>query len=126
MNGGNKPDSQILAVGDWREGTPSLFVHGMWHGEWCGDHFVKFFWRAGFNAHAFNLTSHGKEYAGPDRLWWPLFLGTYIKDLREKVSSFPRTPILVGHSLGCLLIEITMALLRPPAVVLLAPTRADI
>jgi len=46
--------------------------------------------------------------------------------LRNEIAPYETTPILVGHSLGCLLIEIVLAEVPPPAAVLLAPTRHDI
>jgi len=49
-----------------------------------------------------------------------------VDDLKRGIAKYETTPILVGHSLGCLLIEIVLAEVRPPAVVLLAPTRHDI
>lgn len=111
-----------------RSGRPLLFVHGMWHAGWCWERYVRLFRQAGFNAHALNLRYHGLHYAGrrrSARLWRPL-LGTYVKDLKREAARFETPPILVGHSLGCYLIEIAMADIRPPAVVLLAPTRPDI
>jgi alpha-beta hydrolase superfamily lysophospholipase len=101
------------------------FIHGMWHAGWCWTKYVTFFRSMGFNAHALNLRRHGVQHAGRARLWRPL-LGTYVKDVNRAAAKFKRPPILVGHSLGCLLIEITMARIRPPAIVLLAPTRHDI
>jgi alpha-beta hydrolase superfamily lysophospholipase len=102
-----------------------LFIHGMWHADWCWEGFIKYFRKMEFKAHPMNLRRHGVQHAGPARLW-RAFLGTYVKDVERAASSFKRPPILVGHSLGCLLIEITMARIRPPAIVLLAPTRHEI
>jgi alpha-beta hydrolase superfamily lysophospholipase len=102
-----------------------LFVRGVWHGAWCGAAFVEFFSWEGFNAQARDLCCHGLKHAGPARLWCPV-LGTYAKDVLREAGGFNTPPILIGDSLGCLLIEIAMAHIRPPAIVLLAPTRHDI
>lgn len=109
----------------WKNGPPMEFIHGMWHGAWCWTDYVRFFRKKGFNAQALNLRSHGAQLDRTARLWRPL-LGTYVKDVERAASKFSRPPILVGHSLGCLLIEITMTRIRPPAIVLLAPTRHEI
>jgi alpha-beta hydrolase superfamily lysophospholipase len=98
----------------------------MWHGGWCWSKFVTLFREAGFNAEAFDFSYHGGAHAGSrDRLWRAL-IGTYVNDLRRAARRFPTPPILIGHSLGCYLIEILMAELQPPAVILLAPTRPQI
>ena len=42
------------------EKTPVLFVHGAWHGAWCGDeHFLDFFADKGYRAVALSLRGHG-------------------------------------------------------------------
>lgn len=110
----------------WESGPPMQFVHGMWHGGWCWNGYRKFFRDKGFHAQAMNLRCHGAEHAGSAARLLRPFLGTYVKDVERAAAKFQRAPILVGHSLGCLLIEITMARIRPPAIVLLAPTRHDI
>jgi hypothetical protein len=110
----------------WESGPPLLFVHGMWHGDWCWEPFVARFRNAGFNARAFNLSFHGGPHAGTRRRLWRATLRTYLDDLRREARKFPTPPILVGHSLGCHLIEVLMAEIRPPAVILLAPTRPAI
>ncbi len=112
-----------------KDGPPILFVHGMWHADWCWALFVALFQAAGFDPKAMNLSQHERRSGKPRRLdWWSL--QDYVDDLKREIAKYKAlygtTPILVGHSLGCLLIEIVMAEVRPPAVVLLAPTRHDI
>lgn len=106
--------------------TPILFVHGMWHAAWCwNENFFEFFERRGLAAHALNLRGHGGRPRGPRSLRWTS-LSDYVEDLCEAISRFRHKPILVGHSLGCLLVEVCLERIRPPAAVLLAPTRHDI
>jgi alpha-beta hydrolase superfamily lysophospholipase len=112
-----------------KDGPPVLFVHGMWHAAWCWEFFLTWFRDAGFDAKAMNLRQHERRRGKPHRLkWWSL--QDYVDDLKREIAELKAlsgtTPILVGHSLGCLLIEIVMAEVRPPAVVLLAPTRHSI
>ena len=123
--------SSVAAVdrNSCRNGPPVLFVHGMWHAGWCWELFLAWFRDAGFDPKAMNLRQHERRRGKPHRLkWWSL--QDYVDDLKREVAELKAqsgtTPILVGHSLGCLLIEIVMAEVRPPAVVLLAPTRHDI
>jgi alpha-beta hydrolase superfamily lysophospholipase len=103
--------------------SPILFVHGMWHAAWCwNEHFFGYFERRGLSAHALNLRGHGGRLSGPRSLRWTS-LSDYVHDLCDAVSLFRNKPVLVGHSLGCLLVEICLERIRPPAAVLLAPTR---
>ena len=106
--------------------TPILFVHGMWHAAWCwNEHFMDFFEKRGLAAHALNLRGHGGRLPGPRSLRWTS-LSDYAQDLNDAVSRFKHKPVLVGHSLGCLLVEIGLERIRPPAAILLAPTRHQI
>lgn len=106
--------------------NPILFVHGMWHAAWCWhENFFEYFEERGLAAHALNLRGHGGRHTGPRSLRWTS-LADYVQDLKDAVSRFRHKPILVGHSLGCLLVEICLAQLRPPAAILLAPTRHGI
>src|SRR5476649_2140141 len=51
-----------------RNAPPLLFVHGAWHGAWCWDeHFLGYFSKRGFSAHAVSLLGHG-ESEGKERL----------------------------------------------------------
>jgi len=105
-------------------GKDILFVHGMWHGGWCWADFASFLAAMGFRCHTFDLRGHGARFAGGRVLRWIPYQ-RYLEDVLQEVLRFERTPILVGHSLGCLLIECALERLvrPPPAVVLMAPTR---
>jgi pimeloyl-ACP methyl ester carboxylesterase len=50
--------------------TPLLFILGMLHGAWCWDaHFLDYFARQGYAAHAVNLRGHGNS-EGRENLRW--------------------------------------------------------
>lgn len=103
--------------------SPILFVHGMWHAAWCwNENFFDYFEQRGLAPHALNLRGHGGRLTGPRSLRWTS-LADYVQDLCDAVALFRNTPVLIGHSLGCLLVEICLERVRPPAAVLLAPTR---
>lgn len=123
------PDIEVVAASPacrFDAPRPILFVHGMWHAAWCwNEHFLRFFDDHGYAAHALNLRGHGGRAAFPRTLRWTS-LADYSQDLQHAASLFQQTPILIGHSLGCLLIEICLARVRPPAAILLAPTRHGI
>ena len=99
--------------------TPVLFVHGMFHGAWCWDeHFLPYFAQHGYEAHTLSLRGHaGSE--GHERLRWAS-VADYVSDLRRVVNQLPTTPILVGHSMGGLLMQKYLQSHEAPAAVLLA------
>jgi pimeloyl-ACP methyl ester carboxylesterase len=99
--------------------TPVLFVHAMFHGAWCWDeHFLPYFAQHGYVAHALSLRGHaGSE--GHERLRWAS-VADYVSDLRQVADQLPATPVLVGHSMGGLLIQEYLQCHRAPAAVLLA------
>jgi pimeloyl-ACP methyl ester carboxylesterase len=79
--------------------TPVVFVHGAWHGAWCwAEHFLDFFARRGYPAHAFDLRGHGGSDGG-HRLRWTR-LADYVSDLAQVVGGLGQPPVLVGHSMG--------------------------
>jgi pimeloyl-ACP methyl ester carboxylesterase len=99
--------------------TPLLFVHGAWHGAWCWDvHFLDFFARNGYDAHALSLRGHG-ESGGRERLRW-----TRIRDYVDDVASVARQlgtrPVVIGHSMGGFIVQKYLADYAAPAAVLLA------
>src|SRR5512141_652158 len=84
--------------------TPLLFVHGMLHGAWCWDvHFLEFFARHGYAAHAVNLRGHGAS-DGRARLRWAR-VADFADDVAEAATRLPRPPILIGHSMGGFVIQ---------------------
>lgn len=122
-DGGLRKDSGLSAG----SGRQILFVHGMWHGAWCWDLFVDWFQQHGWFPRAIDLPGHGSRFTKARHLRFKS-LETYVSHLLSEVSQTRQPPILVGHSMGCLLIEILLARMKilPPAVVLLAPTRFSI
>jgi pimeloyl-ACP methyl ester carboxylesterase len=84
--------------------SPLVFVHGASHGAWCWDeHFLDFFAAGGFTSYAISLRGHGGS-EGRERLRWASVLD-YVDDVRQVVSRLSETPVLVGHSLGGLVVQ---------------------
>jgi alpha-beta hydrolase superfamily lysophospholipase len=99
--------------------TPVLFVHGMFHGAWCWEeHFLPYFAQRGYAAHALSLRGHvGSE--GRERLRWTS-LADYVSDLEQVVNQLSGPPVLVGHSMGGMIIQKYLQSHQSPAAVLLA------
>src|SRR6476660_7768020 len=100
--------------------TPLLFIHGMMHGAWCWDiHFLDYFARHGFAAHAVNLRGHGNS-EGRARLRWTR-LADYVDDVADVARQLPGRPIVIGHSMGGFVIQKYLEDYAAPGAVLLSP-----
>ncbi len=98
--------------------TPVLFVHGMFHAAWCwAEHFLPFFAQRGYTVHALSLRGHGGS-AGRKRLRWTP-LASYVADVAQAVEQMERKPVLVGHSMGGLVVQKYLESHELPAAVLL-------
>jgi pimeloyl-ACP methyl ester carboxylesterase len=99
--------------------APLLFVHGTWHAAWCWDeHFLDFFADKGFRAVAVSLSGHGAS-----TLSKPLNSVTftdYVDDVHSAVDILGSEPVLIGHSLGGLVVQKFLEDRRSPAAVLMA------
>lgn len=101
-------------------GTPLLFVHGAFAAAWCWEeHFLPFFAKAGFNAHALSLSGHGAS-RGRERLD-SLSIADYVRDVREIVDQLPSPPILIGHSMGGFVVQKYLERFDAPGAVLMCP-----
>ena len=99
--------------------TPILFVHGMWHGAWCWtEHFLPYFARHGYVSHALSLRGHGGS-EGRERLRWTS-LADYVSDVAQVVDQMERPPVLVGHSMGGMVVQKYLESNAAPAAVQLA------
>ena len=99
---------------------PLLFVHGGYSDSWCWDaHFLPWFARQGFPAHALSLRGHG-ESGGQDALF-VAGLDDYAADVEHVMSQLPAPPVVVGHSMGAAVCERLLATRPLRAVALVAP-----
>jgi pimeloyl-ACP methyl ester carboxylesterase len=106
------------AVSDARP-TPILFVHGMWHAAWCwAEHFLPYFAQHGYVSYAMSLRGHGGS-DGRELLRWTS-LADYVYDVRQVASQMERLPVLVGHSMGGMILQKYLESKGAPAAVLLA------
>ncbi len=97
--------------------VPLLFVHGLGHGAWCWEQWMDAVAEAGHPAYAVSLRGHGNS---PGRLRTAL-LSQYVDDVVRTASGLPRPPVLVGHSMGGLVVQQVHARYAARAAVLVAP-----
>ena len=99
--------------------TPLLFVHGAWHGSWCWkEHFLPYFAQHGYASHTFYLRGHGTGESGK-RLRWTR-ISDYVADVEQISRQLDRPPVLVGHSMGGLVVQKYLETHQAPAAILLA------
>jgi len=84
--------------------APLLFVHGACCGAWVWDeHFLPYFAAQGYAAHALSLRGHGNSEQ-PKALHLT-GLDAYVEDLDSAVRQLGESPVLVGHSLGGVVVQ---------------------
>lgn len=99
---------------------PLLFVHGGYADGWCWTpHFLPWFARAGWPAHALSLRGHGGS--GGAGTLFAHSLDDYAADVERVAGALPEAPILVGHSMGAAIVERLIATRPLRAAVLIAP-----
>jgi pimeloyl-ACP methyl ester carboxylesterase len=99
---------------------PLVFIHGAWHGAWCWDPWIEIFKNQGYSATAIELRGHGYKKGE----YKHARLEDYIVDVETVLNVFDEPPILIGHSLGCSIIQHVISTQGYPAAVLVAPIPA--
>ncbi|MDR1853969.1 MAG: alpha/beta hydrolase [Azoarcus sp.] len=99
--------------------TPLLFVHGAYVGAWCWEeHFLPWFAKKGWSAHALSLSGHGHSRGRVDLD--NLSISHYVADVAEVAASLPTPPVLIGHSMGGMVIQKYLEKATAPACVLMS------
>ena len=81
-----------------------LFVHGAWHGAWCWEHyFIPYFKNKGFRAVTFNLPGHNQP--GNPKGINQYRIKDYVQALRSVAKQWDERLIIVGHSMGGLVLQ---------------------
>jgi len=98
--------------------TPLLFIHGAYTGAWCWEeYFLPFFAEQGWPSYAVSLSGHGGSRK-------PGLLGTYsiddyVADVAEVIAQLPKPPVLIGHSMGGMVVQKYLEKDNVPGAVLL-------
>jgi pimeloyl-ACP methyl ester carboxylesterase len=98
--------------------APLLFVHGSWHAAWCwNENFLGFFADKGYRAVAPSLRNHGNsDKQAPRRS----SVADWVSDIVSVADGLPTAPVMIGHSMGGLLVQKYLEKHTAPAGVLLA------
>jgi len=99
--------------------APIVLVHGAWHGAWCWEEtFLPFFARAGYSVTALSLRGHGGSDGRAGLRWHAI--ADYVADLAAVTANLRPAPILIGHSMGGLVVQKYLERRPAAAAVLLA------
>ena len=115
-------DRELLAVEPAEPDArpPLLFVHGLGHAAWCWEQsWMPLAAEAGWSAHAVSLRAHGRS-GGRER-WRRVRMSEYEHDLMQAAVSLRRPPVVIAHSLGCVVTSRVAARYPFAAIVLLTP-----
>ena len=84
--------------------TPLLFVHGSCGAAWnWNENFLPYFAEKGFSSHAISLRGHGKSEIPKN--FNSTSIADYVSDVLQVVETLPKMPVLIGHSLGGLIVQ---------------------
>lgn len=98
---------------------PLLFIHGAWHGAWCWERFfLPYFAEQGFESHAINLRGHGPD--ADHKKVRRARIKDYVADVAQVAETLASPPIVIGHSMGGLVVQKYLETYHAPAGVLLA------
>lgn len=98
--------------------APLLFVHGAFAGAWCWDeYFLPYFAARGYDAWAVDLRGHGADGMADDFA----SVDDYVADVLCAATDIGERPVLLGHSMGAIVVQRALSRLQAAAMALLAP-----
>ncbi|MCX7167113.1 MAG: alpha/beta hydrolase [Rhodocyclales bacterium] len=99
---------------------PLIFVHGGYVHAGCWDvNFLPHFSKLGYNCHAIDLSGHGRSEGREDLNTYDL--DHYAADVAQLVGEMPVPPVLIGHSMGALVVQRYLEKGAAAAVIMMAP-----
>ncbi len=99
---------------------PLVFVHGGYVHAGCWEvNFLPHFSALGYHCHAIDLSGHGSSEGKEDLDRYDL--DHYAADVAQVVAGLPKPPVLVGHSMGALVVQRYLEKGSAAAVVMMAP-----
>lgn len=85
-----------------RKFPPLLFVHGAFSGSWMWSKYIPHFVKKGYTCYGMNMRSHYKSRVMD---LTKISFNDYLEDIQAAIKECSEAPILIGHSMGGLLIQ---------------------
>ena len=98
-----------------------VMVHGANEGGWCFDKFKRVFEQLGWTCHAPDLIGHGSDATDAKTRLVGIGMPDYLAQLRTLLKTFAAPPVLIGHSMGGILVQQLAAEGLARALILVAP-----
>lgn len=115
-----EPDTSVRESVPQTKDHPIIFVHGAWHAAWCWEeHFLDYFARQGYTVRAPNLRAHGVPVS--TNTLRRCRVRDYVADVAAAAAEFTVPPVLIGHSMGGLVVQKYLEQAPVKAAILLAP-----
>ncbi len=87
-----------------------VMIHGMFGSSWCWDWFKPYFENKGYKCHTPILRHHDiSPLENPPKELGTTSLNDYVNDLEKYILKLDEKPILIGHSMGGLLVQLLAA-----------------
>lgn len=121
MNAGRFGDLEVLCrtPSGQPKPAPLLFVHGAYVSAWCWEeHFLPWFAERGWAAYALSLSGHGHSRRREHLDSYSI--DDYVRDVAEVAARLPAPPVLIGHSMGGMVVQKYLEKHRAPAAVLMS------
>ncbi|MFO1036431.1 MAG: alpha/beta fold hydrolase [Geminicoccaceae bacterium] len=99
---------------------PVVMIHGAFSGGWSFEVFAPVFRAKGWEVRTPDLMYHGADKAQGDKLAG-VSLTRFTEQMRRYVEALGVVPVLVGHSMGCVIAQQLAAAGLAKALVLVAP-----
>jgi pimeloyl-ACP methyl ester carboxylesterase len=98
-----------------------VMVHGASEGGWCFDRFRVPFEAKGWTVHTPDLLGHGRDATHAKTRLVGVGLADYCAQLEPLLKGFASPPVLLGHSMGAVLVQQLAAMGLARALVLVSP-----
>ncbi|MEW6350068.1 MAG: alpha/beta hydrolase family protein [Thermodesulfobacteriota bacterium] len=101
--------------------TPLLMVHGGCHGWWAYEKWLPCFAEAGWRSLALSLRNHTGSYRLPPGDFLTLRVEDYVEDVLHVIAWIGTAPVLLGHSMGGIIVQKVAEKVPLAALVLVEP-----
>lgn len=126
----SQPEMTVRALGPARlhstvspatdDRPPVLLVHGAYHGAWCWEHWTERLVAEGRAVHALDLRGHGGLV--PDAAFRTAGADEMVADVVAAIDAIGAPPLVVGHSMGGLIVVLAILQRETAGLLLLCPS----